>query len=257
MQKKERQLEILELLRQEQRVSIKELARRFGVSVITVRRDLEALSATGHIKKVYGGAALPETPLPPPGQPVFQARIHRQRAEKNHIAEAAAALVQEGDVIVLDIGTTCLEVARQLKYRRGITVLTNSIPILVELMGSELEIYSLGGRLRSGQQALCGSIALHSLEEFCVTKAFVSVAGFTLERGLTGHNRDSAELCAAIIRHAEQAILVADSSKFQKNSAAVIGPPECVNTIVTDSGLPRPYAEELRSRGVELIVVGG
>lgn len=255
MLRKERQGKILAILKQEKRVIIKELAQRLGVSVITIRRDFDELSGSGRIKKVYGGAVLPDIAPVQQGQPLFSARIHRQRAEKIHIAQAAAALVQENDVIVLDIGTTCLEVARQVKDFSNITVLTNSVPILVELMDSELEIYSLGGRLRSKQQALYGSIALKSMEDFCVNKAFISAANITLENGLTGVHRDSAELCSAIIQRADQAILVADSSKFEKNSLAVIGPLECVDTIITDSGISKRYADEIRARGIRLIIV--
>ena len=256
MLRRERQARIIGLLKEEKSVTIKDLAQRLDVSVITIRRDFEELSRSGQIKKVYGGAVLPDTPPGQPGQPFFTSRLHQQRAEKIHIAAEAARLVEDGDLILLDIGTTCLEVARQLKDRKHLTVLTNSIPILVELMDSELEVYSLGGQLRSKQQSLYGSIALKSLGDFCVNRAFISVAGITLANGLTGHNRDSAELCAAIIQRAEQAVLVADSRKFGKNSMAVIGPLDCVDTIITDAGLSKEYADEIRARGIDLIIAG-
>ena len=254
MRRNERQGKILELLQQEKSVEIKDLAKRFGVSIITIRRDFDELSDSGQIKKIYGGAMLPDNPPVLSGHPFFNSRLQQQQVEKIHIAEAAASLIQERDVIALDIGTTCLELAKQLKNRRNLTILTNSIPILLELMNSDLEVYSLGGQLRGSQQSLHGSIALRSLEDFFVSKAFISVGGVTLENGLTDHNRDSAELCSAIIRRAEQAILLADNSKFGKNAASVIGPLEMVDTIITDSGLPKQYADDITARGIKLIV---
>lgn len=254
MLRNERQRKILELLQQEKSVKIKELAQQLGVSIITIRRDFDELSDSGQIKKIYGGAVLPEESPVFPGHPFFNSRLQQQQVEKIHIAETAASLVQDGDVIALDIGTTCLELAKQLKNRRNLTILTNSIPILLELMYSDLEVYSLGGQLRGSQQSLHGSIALHSLEDFFVSKAFISAGGITLDNGLTDHNRDSAELCAAIIRRAEQAILLADNSKFGKNAAAVIGPLEMVDTIITDDGLPKQYADGITASGVQLIM---
>lgn len=254
MLQKERQNRIVELLQQEKTIKIKELAQLFDVSIITIRRDFDMLEEAGLIKKIYGGASLPENAGIESIQPFFSARIEKHRAEKLSIASAAAALVQNGDTIVLDIGTTCLEVARLLKKRANITVLTNSLPILNELVGTNVTVYSLGGLLRSEELALCGSIATNSLSNFCVNKAFIGTGGITLENGLTNHNQDNARLCQAIVSRADQAILVADSSKFDKNAFAVIGPIECVDVIITDKGISQKYAEEIRQRGVELIL---
>lgn len=254
MSRSERQEKILELLQKEKSVKIKDLAHFFDVSILTIRRDFDELSERGQINKVYGGAVLPEESLILPGQSFFYSRLKKHHTEKRHIAESAAALVQEGDVIALDIGTTCLELAKQLKNRRNITILTNSIPILLELMNSDLEVYSLGGQLRGSQLSLYGSIALHSLEDFVISKAFIGAGGITLENGLTNYHRDSAELCTAIIRRAERTILLVDNNKFGKNASAVIGPLEIVDTIITDNGILPQYANEITARGIKLII---
>ncbi|MBO5867356.1 MAG: DeoR/GlpR transcriptional regulator [Oscillospiraceae bacterium] len=254
MLQKERQNQIIEMLKHKKTVTIKDLAKHFGVSIITIRRDFDILAEAGAIQKIYGGAMLPEAAHTEAVQPFFSARIEKNRTQKLRIANAAAALVQDGDTIVLDIGTTCLEVAKQLKKRSNITVLTNSLPILYELVGTGITVYSLGGLLRSGELALCGSVAMNSLNDFCVNKAFIGAGGVTLENGLTNHNRDNATLCSAIIHRADQAILVADSSKFGRNAFAVIGPVECVDTIITDNGISKEYAQEISQRGVHLVV---
>lgn len=254
MLQKERQNKIIELLKQEKTVKIKDLAKKFGVSIITIRRDFEILAEAGTIKKIYGGAMLPETAHTEPVQPFFSARIERNHRQKRQIACAAAALVRDGDTIVLDIGTTCLEVAKQLKKRSGITVLTNSLPVLWELAGTDLTVYSLGGLLRGSELSLSGSVAMNSLNDFCVNKAFIGVGGITLENGLTNHDRDNAKLCSAIIHRADQTILVADSTKFNRNAFAVIGPLECVDTIITDNGISQEYADKIQQCGVQLIL---
>lgn len=254
MLQKERQNKIIELLKRKKTVKITELAEHFRTSIITIRRDFSALEKAGLIKKIYGGAMLIEATPSKSVNAVFSARTETNSREKKQIAAAAAALVQNGDTIVLDIGTTCFEMAKQLKPHRDVTVLTNSLPVLNELLGTDMTVYSLGGMLRSGELALCGSLALHALNDFCVSKAFIGAGGVTLEKGLTTHNQDTARLCAAILERADEAILLADSSKFGKNTFAVIGALECVDTIITDKGILPEYADAIRERGIRLII---
>lgn len=255
MLRNERQKQILELLRERGTVKIPQLTEAFGVSVITVRRDLDELVSQGLIKKVYGGATLPEEVEPEPVHRIFNSRIERRHRQKRLIGIAAAKLVNEGDTIVLDIGTTALAIAKNLKQFDDLTVLTNSLPVLNTLADSQLNVYSLGGKLRGSELALYGSLAFNSLNEFCVDKAFIGAGGITLENGITDFNRDSAELCAAIAQRARQTILVTDSSKFGHDVSAVIGPLEMVDTIITDDAITPEYAEGLKNKGIQLIIV--
>ena len=256
MLRKERQQQILNMLHKQGSVEIPELAEAFGVSIITIRRDFDEMVEEGLIKKVYGGAVLaPQTTQEPEAQRLFHTRLEHNHREKKAIGIAAASLAKEGETIVLNIGTTALEIAKNLRNAEDLTVLTNSIPILSELASTRLNVYSLGGKLRGSEFALHGSLAFNSLNNFCVDKAFIGAGGITLENGITDHNRDSAELCSAIVNRSRKTILVTDSSKFGRDASAVVGPLSIVDTIITDSGIPAEYAEGLRSMGIELIIV--
>ena len=256
MLRKERQQQILTMLQKQGSVKIPELVEAFDVSVITIRRDFDEMVGAGLIQKVYGGAVLAEKSAPEPdAQRLFHARLEHRHREKMLIGKAAAALVKDGETIVLNIGTTPLEIAKNLRDFEDLTVLTNSIPILNELANTRLNVYSLGGKLRGSEMALHGSLAFNSLNDFCVDKAFIGAGGITLENGITDHNRDSAELCSAIVSRSRKTILVTDSSKFGRDGSAVVGPLSIVDTIITDSGIPNEYAEGLRQIGIELIIV--
>ena len=256
MLRKERQQQIMNMLHKQGSVKIPELAETFGVSIITIRRDFDEMVEEGLIQKVYGGAILaaqtaPETDV----QRLFHTRLERNHRQKKAIGIAAANLVKERETIVLNIGTTALEIAKNLRDVEDLTVLTNSIPILSELANTRLNVYSLGGKLRGNELALHGSLAFNSLNDFCVDKAFIGAGGITLENGITDHNRDSAELSSTIVNRSRKTILVIDSSKFGRDASAVVGPLNIVDTIITDSGIPAEYAEGLRSMGIELIIV--
>ena len=256
MLRKERQQQILTILQKQGSVKILELANAFDVSIITIRRDFDEMVNAGLIKKVYGGAVLAEQPvLEPDMQRLFHARLEHKHREKKMIGKAAAALVKDGETIVLHIGTTALEIAKNLRNFEDLTVLTNSIPILSELANTRLNVYSLGGKLRGNELALNGSLAFKSLNDFCVDKAFVGAGGITLANGITDFNRDSAELCSAIINRSRQTILVTDSSKFGRDVSAVVGPLNIVKTIITDSGISKEYADGFRQMGIEVIIV--
>ena len=146
MLQKERRNQILALLRKQSMVKIPELAKAFGVSVITIRRDLDELVRTGQVQKVYGGAILAQQADPEPeAQRLFHARLAHNHREKMMIGMAAAKLVKDSETIILNIGTTALEVAKHLDDHENLTVLTNSIPILNQLANTRLNVYSLGG----------------------------------------------------------------------------------------------------------------
>lgn len=255
MLQKERKNQILAMLNKEGMVKIPHLAKAFGVSVITIRRDLDELVRAGAVQKVYGGAVLAEKASPEPeAQRLFHARLAQNHREKRLIGMAAAKLVEDGETIILNIGTTPLEVAKHLGDLDDLTVLTNSLPILNQLANTRLNVYSLGGKLRGNELALHGSLAFKALNDFCVDKAFIGAGGITLKNGITDHNLDSAELCTAIASRSRQTILVTDSSKFGKDASVIVGPLTCVDTIITDSGIPAEYAEGIRKAGIELII---
>jgi len=249
---RDRQSMIIDLLNQDKSVQITDLAEKFNVSIATIRRDLRELEGQRLIKRVYGGAVLVDRPALQP----FFPRANRHKEEKARLGAIAASLVQEGETIVLDIGTTVYEVAKNIKNKQNLMVLTNSLPVLNELeVCKGIKVFSMGGELQPEMHALTGSIAELTLSNYFVDKAFIGVAGISIEHGMTNFNQSSAQLCAATIRRARQTILVVDSSKFGKTNFAVVGKLDCVHTVITDAGIPDEYRDYFEKHGIELMIV--
>lgn len=254
MMQEVRQAKILNILHECGSVKIKSLSEQFDVSIVTIRRDLDELAAAGLVTKVYGGAVMPQRYQAGSLQ-ILDASASSHHREMELIGAAAAKLIREGDTVFLDIGETVLEIARNIRSRKDITVLTPSVPILMELSKSDLPVYSLGGRMRNREMAFYGSLAIYALNQFCVDIAFIGCGGVTLDHGITDYSSDSSELHAAIAQRAKRPVLVTDSSKFGRDSFAIIGPISTVSTIITDSNLPREYANAIREQGIQLILV--
>ena len=254
MTKKERQYQILAILQQEERVTVQQLAAQLAVSVVTIRRDLDDLEKANLLQKKYGGATLPAVRENHNPQPHFLYRSTQNQAKKGLIGAAAAALVDNDDVILLSIGTTCQEVARNLGRLQTLTILTDSFAVLETLADSPFTLLALGGYARPKERAMNGGPAMDTLDKFCVRKAILGAGGITFERGLTEHYRESAELHARIIEQAEQVIVVADSSKLGKNVMSVVAPIDRIDILVTDKEAPDAFVREARERGVRVIL---
>jgi DeoR/GlpR family transcriptional regulator of sugar metabolism len=252
MLSEERRNKILEIINRDKIIKIKDITSKFNVSVATARGDLDVLQKQLYIKRIYGGAIL----VTPSGtEPLFFTREMENRAEKIAIGKAAAEMVVEGDTIMLDIGTTTLEVARNLKKLNNITVITSSLTIMNELANSNVTVYSLGGKIRPHELSLSGSIAIYSLEQFCVQKAFIGAAGVTFNEGISDFNYEETQVRLTAIKRAKQAILVADSTKFGNNAFAITCPLEFFHTIITDSNLPKSFIDGIHDRKINLVTV--
>jgi DeoR/GlpR family transcriptional regulator of sugar metabolism len=252
MLSEERRNKILEIVNHDKIIKIDDITEKFNISVATARRDLDILEEQLYVKRIYGGAAL----LTPSGtEPLFFTREMENRAEKIAIAKAAAELVVEGDTIYIDTGTTTLEVARNLMKINNITVLTSSLTIMNELANSNVTVYSLGGKIRPHELSMSGSIAINSLGQFCVEKAFIGAAGVTFDEGISDFNYEEAQVRLIAIKRAKQSILVADSSKFGNNAFARTCSLEYFHTIITDINLPKVFVDGIKDRKINLISV--
>jgi DeoR/GlpR family transcriptional regulator of sugar metabolism len=252
MLSEERRNKILETINRDKIIKIKDITNKFKVSVATARGDLDVLQKQLYIKRIYGGAIL----VTPSGtEPLFFTREMENRAEKIAIGKAAAEMVVEGDTIYIDIGTTTLEVARNLKKLNNITVITSSLTIMNELANSNVTVYSLGGKIRPHELSMSGSIALNSLEQFCVQKAFIGAAGVTFNEGISDFNYEEAQVRLMAIKRAKQSILVADSTKFGTNAFASTCSLEHFHTIITDINLPRNFVDGIQDLKINLVTV--
>jgi DeoR/GlpR family transcriptional regulator of sugar metabolism len=249
----ERKQRIMEILEQGNQVRIDELAQVLTVSEITVRRDLDRLSQQGLLIKKRGGAIRRE---PSVSELFFEQRKKEMEAEKRRIGQAAAGMVQRGDVVLLDTGTTTMLIARALKTVSGITIVTNSMHILAELAyAKDMNLILLGGTYRMGDYALSGPITEKNLEMFRARLAFLGADGITAANGITSNDIYTAEVTRSMMAHADTAVLVADHSKVGRVGAIKYAEAKDFNLLITDDGLTASEQEALLKIGLHIKTV--
>jgi DeoR family transcriptional regulator of aga operon len=254
----QRAQEILRLLLRQGKTSIEELTGILGKSPASVRRDLIRLEERRLVHRTHGGVMLAEQVVYEPFRfdASFQVREDRFAAEKQRIARVAAGMVLEGETIGLTAGTTTTQVARSLRQRSGLRIITNAVNIGMELSNCVgLETNLTGGSMRwAGAFSLVGSAAVESLSAFIMDRAFIGVCGVDPKRGATTIEDDEAAVFRAMARQAKEVIVVADSSKVGMMSPAVICPPEAVDVLITDDGISTVALEAFARIGVRVLV---
>lgn len=247
---------IHEYLANNQLATVADLSSRFGVSEVSIRRDLERLETAGLLKRVHGGAvAIPEPIL---GQS-HAAKMRRYVDQKVRIGQAAAGLIARGDRVIFDSGTTPLQVARQipgdLLDAGRLTVITASLPIAYELgPWKSVHLILLGGIYLPEHEELVGPMALANVRGLHADKLFLGADGLTFSHGVTTANLLEAELDRALIEAVSQVIVVSDSSKIGLVGLTTVLPIEEVHTLITDEGAPADFVSALREQGVEVIL---
>jgi DeoR family transcriptional regulator of aga operon len=250
--------EILRLLLSHGKTSVEELTRLFATSPASVRRDLTRLEERGLVHRTHGGALLAGHVYEPfRFDASFHVREERFAAEKGRIAMAAADLVQENETIGLTAGTTTTQVARVLRLRTGLHIVTNAVNIGMELNASNgLDTTLTGGSLRwPGAFSLIGPTALESLNTVVMDKVFIGVCGIDPELGATIIEAEEAAVFRAMTRHAKQVVIVADSSKVGMISPAVICPVTDIDILITDDGVSNDAVKAFKRQGVQIVTV--
>lgn len=231
----DRQGKIVELLRDKSFVDIRSLTERFQVSVATVRRDLGELEEAGFLRRTHGGAvSLNQVGQDSP----HAARSVSHQAQKAAIAAAAVKMIADGDAVLLDAGTTALEVAKLLTGRKGLTLISNGADIIAELIRGETQnVYSVGGEYTDSNRSFRGPLAESFIRQFNVDKLILNASSIDLDRGLIcTASPQNASIQKAMIDVANRVIVVADHTKFGKSSLSVTTKIEDVGVIVTDVG---------------------
>jgi DeoR family transcriptional regulator, aga operon transcriptional repressor len=249
----ERRRAILEILNREGRVLVLDLAKRFTTSQVTIRKDLEDLHAHGLIHRTHGGA-LParEGALE---DPTLREKEKLHRKEKLRIAEAATRLVQEGQVVILDSGTTTTAIARALRHFQNLTIVTNAVNIAAELSGTAVEVILTGGTLRKNSFSLVGPIAEETLHRLNADLLFLGVDGFDVQYGLSTPNLLEAKVNRVMVEVAKRTVAACDSSKFGRRSLSLIAPPQALHEVITDRGAPKSDVKMLKKAGIEVTLV--
>ncbi|MEG0392792.1 MAG: DeoR/GlpR family DNA-binding transcription regulator [Anaerovoracaceae bacterium] len=248
----ERYNDLLLQLKEQKMIKVEEIMARYQISIETARRDLTALEKLGKIKKIYGGAALVEENL---YESAADVRLMEHEEEKVRIGKKCSEFIHDGDAILLEIGTTTLQVARHIKQRKNLTVITNSIYIVNELIGTNIDLYVIGGKIRHEEKALSGAISTSEIENFNISKAIIGAGAVTAQNGISDYNIEEALIRKKIIARAKETYLVADHSKFGFDSLVNVCPITSLDLIITDSGLSPEETEAFHRQGANLIVV--
>lgn len=249
----ERRRAILQTLTRDGRVLVADLARQFETSEVTIRKDLESLHGHGLVHRTHGGA------LPAQEGALEDPTLHEKeklhRKEKLRIAAAAARIVEEGQVIILDSGTTTTAIARALRNFRNLTIVTNAVNIAAELSGTAVEVILTGGTLRTNSFSLVGPIAEETLHRLNGDILFLGVDGFDVHYGLSTPNLLEAKVNRVMVEVAKRTVAVCDSSKFGRRSLSLIAPPKALHQIITDRDIPRSDLRTLKKAGIEVTLV--
>jgi DeoR family galactitol utilization operon repressor len=245
----ERERTILNRLSAEGSVTVTDMARELGLSEVTIRGDLKTLEEKGWLNRTRGGAA----------PSLHRDLLERQKlrpAEKNAIARRAAELVRDGDAIMIEAGTTIALVAKYLQGKRDIHIVTNSTLVFsYARLNPALQITMTGGEFRRATESLVGPIALDTISRLNVRLAFVGTDGFSLDRGITTHLVEGAEIVKAMKTRSETTVLLADSSKSGRAGFISVLPLSQMDLIITDSALDKAAAEELSGAGIKLEIL--
>lgn len=228
----ERRQIIIDLINKHRVVKVQDLMATFNVSIETVRRDLDFLESQGYLRKVYGGAVLSKRLA---DEPSYSAREVANLEEKRQIGIKCAELVEDGETLIIDLGTTTLEVAKNLKDKRNLTIITNAINIALELINiKDFRVFFAGGRLRYGDLSCSGFLTEDFLRQFNVDKAIIGVGGITLEDGISDYHVDESGTRRVMIEQSNKVIAVADYSKFGVKAFTKVCDLEDIDVLVTD-----------------------
>ena len=249
----ERRESIVEFLKDEGKIRVEELSDRLEVSQVTIRKDLDALERQGLLERSHGNAVYSQQSR---FNIAFLEKLQLQASAKELIAEAAVSHIHEGDSIILDSGTTTLALAKVLVGKfRSLFVITNSVPAVLELTKAGYELLLVGGQVRNHSLALIGPMGVKNLESFHVDRAFMGTSGISLSHGYSTPDSLDAQMKHTMIRIADKAYVLTDSSKFGHNCMVSFARCSDIHLTLTDSGIPRKVLKAFQQRRLDICVV--
>lgn len=249
----ERRVLIMEQLELKGQLTVVSLSQELGVSEVTIRNDLARLEQKNMLVRARGGAMKVDRVAM---DFTLSDKNKQHYKEKMRIGKAASTLIENGDTIILDSGTTTMEINKHLSAFESLTVITNALNIANKLVEQEkINVIVPGGFLRRNSLSLVGTTAEESFKNYFCDKLFLAVDGFNTTHGLSTPNVEEAHLNRVMISIAKQVIVVTDSSKFHKRSFAFIAPVSAVDIVITDSGIPAADQKKLENAGIKVMIV--
>jgi DeoR/GlpR family transcriptional regulator of sugar metabolism len=254
--RQDRRTRILEALADNGTVQVAAIAAELDVSEMTVRRDLIDLEKSGKLVRVHGGAVAGRAETAKKFdryEPVFDARIQRERRAKERIAAAAIRLAADYRTVALDVGTTTFLMAALLNENSDTKIFTNSVRIAAELGDGPLEVYLSGGRMRKDEMSLCGATAIANLQSLWFDIAFLGISGLTVS-GVYDYSLEDTEVKRVYIRRSGITVALCDASKFERMSLVQVAPLSDFDILITDARPPDDIAAALSDAGVQLVI---
>lgn len=244
---------MVKLIKDRERVSVTELAERFGVSEVTIRADLQALAERNLIVRTHGGAVTGSRGL---HELSLATRSQQQVSEKDRIGAAGAAMISHGEAIILDSSSTALAIAKHLKHHRELTILTNSLAIangMLDALG--VNVVMPGGVLRREMASLTGANGLEAFRRFNIQKGFFGATGISVPEGLTDVSAGEAEVKRPLVAMCREVIAVVDATKWGRVGLASFATLESVNRVITDTNAPADLVKQVQALGIPVTLV--
>ena len=249
----EREVIILQRLKEHGYVTVGDLSERLNVSEVTVRKDLQKLESRNLLHRTYGGANVRD---PYVRDRPLDEKVTQYAEEKRRIGQAASKLISDRDSVILASGTTMTQVARHLRGTSDLTVITSAMNVALEVAHlQDVEVLMLGGMVRRTSKSVVGPYAQEMMKEYACDKLFLGVDGFDLDHGLTTANAPEAHLNQYMIRSAQRIVVVTDSSKFGRRSLRRICGLDTIHRVITDTSVDERIVSHLKEQGIYVDVV--
>lgn len=245
-----RQAQIRRMVEEQGQVTVTELSPLFNVSEATIRRDLEECSDRGWMRRTHGGAVKVERAGKEP--PILE-RVNRNADSKERIGQKAADMIHDGETIFLGSGTTVLEIAKHLPYEISLTVITNSLLLIDELVSRpNIEVIVIGGMLRRSELSMVGHIANQDVQEFRADRVFMGIRAADPTHGFTNDHLPEAVVDREILKIAPEIVFVLDHEKFAKVSSVLVAPANAIDIIITDDEAPEDVVSAFREMMIKV-----
>lgn len=251
---RERHAKIINLLSERQEISVIELSKRFEISEVTIRKDLTTLQKRNLLIRTRGGAMRIPVLNDKTDTPIAHKKLYNFQ-EKRAIGKMAASLIREGETVLIDSGTTTIEIAKNLDQFNHLTIITNAINIASEaLRYKRFKVILLGGYIRSTSQSMVGPFAEATLKNLYCDKLFLGVDSFSIERGISTPDIEEASINQTMISISKEVIAVCDYSKFHRRSLVHIANVNQIQTVVTDRAVPTDIKNKLKAMEINCII---